>query len=52
MKKTMATLTSWNKETFGDIFKQLIIREEIIRLKEDLFEGNPSAANRMILLKA
>ena len=37
---------------FGDIFKQLIIREEIVRLKEELFEENPSQVNRMVLQKA
>lgn len=52
MKKTKTTLTSWSKETFGDVFKQLITREEIVRLKEDLFEENPSAENRMVLQKA
>ncbi|XP_015161833.1 uncharacterized protein [Solanum tuberosum] len=34
---------------FGDIFKQLKIREEIMKMKEDLFELNLSIANRSVL---
>ncbi|XP_060211801.1 uncharacterized protein LOC132639366 [Lycium barbarum] len=45
-------LSKWSREVFGDIFKQLIIREEIVRLKEQLFEENPSQVNRMVLQKA
>jgi len=37
---------------FGDIFKQLVIREDIVRIKEGLFEELPTAENRDILQKA
>ncbi|XP_060170476.1 uncharacterized protein LOC132601407 [Lycium barbarum] len=52
MKKPKEVLSKWSREVFGDIFKQLIIREEIVRLKEQLFEQNPSQVNRVVLQKA
>ncbi|XP_060202145.1 uncharacterized protein LOC132630592 [Lycium barbarum] len=52
MKKLKGVLSKWSKEVFADIFKQLIIREEIVRLKEQLFEQNPSQVNRVVLQKA
>ncbi|XP_060202206.1 uncharacterized protein LOC132630668 [Lycium barbarum] len=42
-------LTQWSRTTYGDIFKKLIIREEIVRIKEDLFEEFPSCGNRSVL---
>ncbi|XP_059315045.1 uncharacterized protein LOC132065599 [Lycium ferocissimum] len=53
MKKSERSVIQMEaREVFGDIFKQLIIREEIVRLKEELFEENPSQLNRMVLQKA
>ncbi|XP_060211916.1 uncharacterized protein LOC132639487 [Lycium barbarum] len=52
MKKLKVGLSKWSRKVFGDIFKQLIIREEIVRLKEQLFEQNPSQVNRVVLQKA
>lgn len=52
MKKTKLALSCWSKERFGDIFKQLKIREDIARVKEDLFVEFPTAANRYILMRA
>ncbi|XP_059315814.1 uncharacterized protein LOC132066528 [Lycium ferocissimum] len=52
MKKLKRVLSKWSREVFGDIFKQLIIREEIVRLKQQLFEENPSQLNRLVLQKA
>ncbi|XP_060182313.1 uncharacterized protein LOC132611975 [Lycium barbarum] len=52
MKKLKGVLSKWSREVFGDIFKKLIIREEIVRLKEELFEQNPSQVNRVVLQKA
>ncbi|KAL3345622.1 hypothetical protein AABB24_024533 [Solanum stoloniferum] len=49
MKNTKYALACWSKERFGDIFKQLIIREEIARLKEEFFEENPIVSNRTVL---
>lgn len=45
-------LSEWNRVMFGDICKQLNIREDIVRVKEELFEENPTAINRMILQRA
>ncbi|XP_059291733.1 uncharacterized protein LOC132045207 [Lycium ferocissimum] len=42
-------LSEWSKATFGDIFKQLVVREDIVRVKEQFFEDDPSPANRMVL---
>ncbi|XP_060190553.1 uncharacterized protein LOC132619771 [Lycium barbarum] len=42
-------LSQWSRATYGDIFKQLIIREEIVRIKENLFEECPSSGNRSVL---
>ncbi|KAH0702373.1 uncharacterized protein [Solanum tuberosum] len=52
MKKTKTALSNWSRVTFGDIFKQLSIREEIVRVKEVLFETSPTTENRKILQKA
>lgn len=52
LKRTKIALTKWSRNSFGDIFKQLIIREEIVRLKEKLFEDCPTAINRAVLQKA
>lgn len=49
MKNAKLTLAKWSKGRFGDIFKQLIIREEIVMIKEDLFEELLSAENKMVL---
>uniref|UniRef100_A0A0V0HWU9 Putative ovule protein n=1 Tax=Solanum chacoense TaxID=4108 RepID=A0A0V0HWU9_SOLCH len=48
-KKTKQALTKWSRDMFRDTFKQLKIREEIMKMKEDLFELNPSTANRSVL---
>lgn len=49
IKKVKRALSIWSKETFGNIFQQLIIREEIARIKEKLFEETPSCENRAIM---
>ncbi|KAH0642111.1 hypothetical protein KY285_032975 [Solanum tuberosum] len=46
MKKA---LSLWSKQTFGDIFKQLLIREEVARIKEQHFEESPTQENRIIM---
>ncbi|XP_060181254.1 uncharacterized protein LOC132610870 [Lycium barbarum] len=50
LKKVKIALSKWSKETFGDIFKQLVIREDIVKIKEQLFEEDPSEENRMVIL--
>ncbi|XP_060196202.1 uncharacterized protein LOC132625607 [Lycium barbarum] len=52
MKILKATLSRWSKETFGDLFKQLTIREDIMKIKEQLFVEDPSEDNRMVLQRA
>lgn len=52
MKRTKQALSKWSKECYGDIFKQLVITEDIVRIKEQLFEDSPTAANRPILNRA
>ncbi|XP_049364733.1 uncharacterized protein LOC125829561 [Solanum verrucosum] len=52
LKKTKLALSKWSREQFGDIFKQLLIREEIVKLKEELFEQDPSITNRVVLQQA
>ncbi|XP_060200458.1 uncharacterized protein LOC132628710 [Lycium barbarum] len=42
LKSVKSALSQWSKYTFGDIFKLLSIREEIVRIKEDLFEEFPT----------
>lgn len=52
MKNMKTTMSKWSRSTFGDIFKQLVIREDIVRIKEQLFEEEPSVMNRMVLHQA
>ncbi|XP_059294411.1 uncharacterized protein LOC132047376 [Lycium ferocissimum] len=49
IKQVKGALSAWRKVAFSDIFKQLIIREEIVRVKEQLFEDEPTVENRCIL---
>ncbi|KAH0754304.1 hypothetical protein KY290_024574 [Solanum tuberosum] len=52
LKKTKLALSKWSREQFGDIFKQLLIREEIVKVKGKLFEQDPTIANRVVLQQA
>ncbi|XP_075091457.1 uncharacterized protein LOC142171669 [Nicotiana tabacum] len=52
IKRVKAALSKWSRETFGDIFKQLAILEDIVRVKEMLFEEEPTTENRIVLQKA
>ncbi|XP_075076572.1 uncharacterized protein LOC107832616 [Nicotiana tabacum] len=52
LKRVKGTLSKWSRETFGDIFKQLAILEDIVRVKEMLFEEEPTIENRIVLQKA
>lgn len=47
-----AAWSKWSKDTYGDIFKQLAIREDIVRVKEMLFEDEPTMENRIVLKNA
>lgn len=46
--KDQKDLSRWRKESFGDVYKQFLIQEEIVRLKEELFEKNPNIENTMV----
>lgn len=37
MKKKKVALARWSKESFGDIFQPLAIREELVKVKELFF---------------
>ncbi|XP_070013359.1 uncharacterized protein [Nicotiana sylvestris] len=52
LKKVKAALSKWSKDNFGDIFKQLAILEDIVKVKEMLFEEEPTIENRIFLQKA
>lgn len=52
MKKTKEALSKCIRKKFGNIFKQLLIKDEIVRIKVDLFEERPTAANRIVLQRA
>ncbi|XP_049364489.1 uncharacterized protein LOC125829284 [Solanum verrucosum] len=52
IRRVKNALSKWSKETYGDIFKQLVIREDIVKVKEQLFEEVPSVENRAVLQKA
>ncbi|XP_060202636.1 uncharacterized protein LOC132631055 [Lycium barbarum] len=52
LKNVKSTLSSWSKATFGDIFKQLTVREEVVRIKEQCFEEDPTPMNKMVLQQA
>ncbi|KAG5628114.1 hypothetical protein H5410_013332 [Solanum commersonii] len=47
--ETKLDLNKWSKNKFGHIFKHLLISEEVVKLKEKLFEEDPSASNRKSL---
>ncbi|XP_070031030.1 uncharacterized protein [Nicotiana tomentosiformis] len=52
IKRVKAPVSKWSRETFGDIFKQLAILEDIVRVKEMLFEEEPTIENKIVLQKA
>ncbi|XP_059315370.1 uncharacterized protein LOC132065975 [Lycium ferocissimum] len=52
LKNMKRFLSVWSRETYGDIFKQVAIREEAVKIKKDLFEEDPSIVNKIVLQKA
>ncbi|XP_049357066.1 uncharacterized protein LOC125821728 [Solanum verrucosum] len=52
LKKTKLALTRWSKAKYEDIFKQLLIREEIVKVKEHLFEEHLTSLNNRVLRQA
>ncbi|XP_019255101.1 PREDICTED: uncharacterized protein LOC109233686 [Nicotiana attenuata] len=52
LKNLKAVLSKWSKVTSGDIFKQLAILEGNVKVKEMLFEVEPTRANRIVLHQA
>ncbi|KAH0661241.1 hypothetical protein KY284_026172 [Solanum tuberosum] len=52
IKKVKSALTKWSRDTYGDIFKQLIITEDIVKIKEKLFDEVPTTENREVLQRA
>ncbi|XP_075103615.1 uncharacterized protein LOC142178185 [Nicotiana tabacum] len=49
LKKVKGYLSKWIKVTFGDILKQLTILEDIVKVKEMLFEEESTIDNRLVL---
>ncbi|XP_075087698.1 uncharacterized protein LOC142169695 [Nicotiana tabacum] len=45
LKNVKTTLSKWSRYTFGDIFKQLEILEDIVKVKKMLFEEELTIAN-------
>ncbi|XP_060194932.1 uncharacterized protein LOC132624122 [Lycium barbarum] len=52
VKKIKVVLSAWSRQVFGAIFKQSTIREDIVRIEEQLFEESPTEVNRMLLQRA
>lgn len=52
LKRVKIALSKWSKLTYRDIFKQLAIREDVVRIKEMMFEEEPSVENRIVLQQA
>ena len=52
IKRVKFALTKWSTETYGDFFKQLTIKENIVKIKEKLFEESPNAENKEVLQRA
>nr|XP_009606476.1 uncharacterized protein LOC104100838 [Nicotiana tomentosiformis] len=52
LKRVKIALSKWSKLTYEDIFKQIALREDVARVKEMLFEEEPTVENRIVLQKA
>ncbi|KAH0706068.1 hypothetical protein KY285_010599 [Solanum tuberosum] len=52
VKRVKSALTKWSREIYGDIFKQIIIGEDIVKFKEKLFDEFPTTTNREVLQRA
>lgn len=52
IRRIKTTLTKCSKETNGDIFQQLVIREDIVKVKKQLYKKNSNAENREVLQRA
>lgn len=48
-KKTKVSLSGWSKNSFGDIFKQITIKKEIVTMTKELFDAGPFSLNIMML---
>lgn len=49
IKQVKKALTFLSGQTYGDIFQQILIREEITKIKEKLFEESLSRENRVVM---
>lgn len=52
IKKVKKALSTKRRDTFGNIFEELIIRDKIVKIKENIFEEQPNAINREVLHQA
>ncbi|XP_075097908.1 uncharacterized protein LOC142175228 [Nicotiana tabacum] len=51
LKKLKKALSTWSKETYGDIFQKIVSLEEVVMVHERQFEANPTQLNRERLQK-
>ncbi|XP_075095063.1 uncharacterized protein LOC142173382 [Nicotiana tabacum] len=51
IKKLNKALTTWSRETYGDIFQKILSLEEVVRVHEAQFELHPTLQNRARLQK-
>ncbi|XP_016445653.1 uncharacterized protein LOC107770832 [Nicotiana tabacum] len=51
LKRVKIALSKWSRITYGDIFKQLALKEYVVKIKEMLFE-EPKVENIIVLQKA
>ncbi|XP_075082443.1 uncharacterized protein LOC142166836 [Nicotiana tabacum] len=49
LKRVKIALSKWSRLTYGDIFKQRSLREDVVRIKEMFFEEEPTVKNRIVL---
>ncbi|XP_016457746.1 uncharacterized protein LOC107781540 [Nicotiana tabacum] len=51
LKKVKVEISKWSRDIFGAIFKQIAMLEDIVKIKEQLFEDEPTIENRIVLQK-
>lgn len=51
LKKVKKVLTQWSRDSFGNIFQEIVTLEEVIKTHETQFEVDPMEINRERLNK-
>ena len=47
-KTAKSSFTKWSKEVCGDISQQLLLREDIVKIKEKILEEAHNAENKKV----